>query len=570
MLTLLNRSFFGLIFFISCQTAFAQTATFDDIYDMFQVKCVSCHGGTSPQGALDLSGTPQEVYDVLVDVDPVNPAAASLGYKRVRPGYPKSSFMLHKMATEQWDDSYSLSVAEGNAMPPSPLPQLLDKEIELMRQWIQFGAPMNGTVVDPQILEDFYENGLGLPMTTPVDPPAPGEGFQMEFGPIFLAPLEEQEFFKKHVVPNNVNYEVNSLDVKFNDESHHFILYKMGEALAATKPEGLRDSEDSEMSIVENTLVAAWQNPGDYALPNGAAYKMSPNTIYDLNYHIKNYSVSGVLGGKVYVNVYTQPAGTAQEEMYSQIFPISLFDMFQGAPLGSGLEIPADGNEHTFTEHLWIPPVQGLPWPGGTWHIWQLSTHTHARGIDYDIYLADAQANKGEQLYEGFYNFDYTFNQGYYDNEHPAVLIYDELRPVNMGFGGGLIHEATYVNNGDEDLSWGGSVDDEMMLIFVHFTTNALETTSIKDTPDAFNFSIFPNPAAESCYLNYELSENSDVNLSIYDLQGKTRWQNSIKSQGAGLHNYELNVADLQLPTGIYFVECDLGGETVMRKLVVE
>ena len=569
------NSFKSLLFTAVCiffaQTAFSQS-TFEDIYEMMQVKCAGCHGGSSPAGALDLSLSQQEVYDALVGAAPVNPAAAANNYELVKAGYPDRSFLLHKIATQDWDAKYGLETAEGDVMPPNNLPALVEKEIELVRQWILFGAPMNETVVDPQLLEDYYENGLALNETTPIDPPAAGEGFQLEFGPIFLAPLEEREFYIKDELPDLGNYEVSNLDIAFNDESHHFILYKMDQQLANTRPDGLRDVEVSETSMFQNTLVAAWQNPVNYALPQGTAYKMQNGTVYDLNYHIKNYSVTGVLAGKVYVNVYTQETGTAQEEMYSQLFPISLFDMFQGAPLGSGLVVPADGEEHVFTEHLWIPPVQNLPWPGGTWHIWQLSTHTHARGVDYDIYLAEGlNGDKGEQVYEGFYNYNYTFNQGYYDWEHPAVRIFDELLPVNMGFGGGLIHEAKYVNNEDETKVWGNTTDDEMMLIFVHFTTNPITPpSSTENLSEKFELSIFPNPTTDISYLKYDLDQSAHVEIAIYDLQGKNKWQRNLGQQASGTNVFEFSKTEIGLPSGIYFVECKINGEGVTRKLVVE
>ena len=556
----------------SLQISIAQNATFEDIYEMMQVKCASCHGGASPAGALDLSLSQQEVYDALVGASPVNPAAAANNYELVKAGYPNKSFLLHKIATQDWDAKYGLETAEGDAMPPNNLPALAEKEIELVRQWILFGAPMDDTVVDPQLLEDYYENGLALPTTEPIDPPAAGEGFQLEFGPVFLAPLEEREFYIKDELHGGTNYEVANLDIAFNNESHHFILYKMDQQLANTRPDGLRDVEESETSMFENTLVAAWQNPVNYALPQGTAYKMQNGTVYDLNYHVKNYNVSGVLAGKVYVNVYTQETGTAQEEMYSQLFPISLFEMFQGAPLGSGLEVPADQEEHTFTEHLWIPPVDNLPWPGGTWHLWQLSTHTHARGVDYDIYLAEGLAgDKGEQIYEGFYNFDYSFNQGYYDWEHPAVRIFDELLPVNMGFGGGIVHEAKYVNNEDETKYWGNTTDDEMMLIFVHFTTNPLTPPSSTNTvAEKFDVSLFPNPTTGASYISYDLNHAAEVQIVIHDLQGKEKLNQNLGLQNASNHLFEFDTKAYDLPSGIYFVKVQIDGETVTRKLVVE
>jgi len=561
----------GLLTFFTLQLGFTQEATFDDIYDLFQIKCTACHGGASPQGALDLSGTKEEFYNSLVGVAPVNPAAASKGYQRVMAGYPSRSFLLQKLATSDWDSGYELEVAEGNSMPPGMLEPLAEKEIELVRQWILFGAPKEGTVVDPQLLEDYYENGLALPSTTPLDPPSAGEGFQLELGPFFLGPLEELEFYKKHKLKEDKAYEVDALDISFNDASHHFILYKMDEALAATYPEGLRNVENTEISMIQNTLVAVWQNEGPYSLPEGTAYRMREGTQFDLNYHLKNYNVNGVLAGKVYINIYTQEIGTAQEEMFSQLFPVSLFDLFLGSPIGSDLIIPNDEEEYVFTEHLWIPPLANVPFPGGTWHIWQLSTHTHARGVDYDIYLsADGNGTKGEQIFEGFYNFDYTFDQGYYDWEHPPIRYFDPLLPVNMDFGGGLVHEAKYINDGPETLYWGNSVDDEMMLIFIHFTLGEVTSSLNEIKPNSYEVEVFPNPVSDRTYLKYQLEEPANTELAIYDLQGKVKWKTNLGKQTTGIHQYALDRLELDLASGIYFLECAFDGEKVTQKMIVE
>ena len=96
-----------------------------------------------------------------------------------------------------------------------------------------------------------------------------------------------------------------------------------------------------------------------------------------------------------------------------------------------------------------------------TWNIWSLTSHTHLLGQDFDIYI------DGIQEYEGFFNQDYSFNQGYYDNEHPAIRRYFPLlTKSNPEF----IFESEFFNPGPDTVRFGGTVNDEMMLFQVQYT----------------------------------------------------------------------------------------------------
>jgi len=332
----------------------------------------------------------------------------------------------------------------------------------------------------------------------------------------------------------------------------------------------MRDVEEAEFSMISNTLVAAWQNDNDYVLPTGTAYRFQNDTHFDLNYHVKNYASTGILAAEVYVNVYTQDYGTAQQEMFSVLLPYDLFSLFFGADLGENLIIPNTGDPVVFSDHIYVP-FSGLPYPTGTWHMWQFSTHAHARAVDYDIFLATPNGTKGEQIYEGYYNFDHTFNQGYYDYEHPPVLTFDPLLPVNMGSGGGIIHEATYINDTDETLTWGNTTDDEMMLLFVHYTEEAV----ITDTEDvveeeAVQLSVFPNPARTQTTINYKLPESADVLIELFDIQGKRISEIARATQASGSYSHSLDIAKAGLSGGIYFIQLMIDGEVIgTEKLIV-
>lgn len=76
--------------------SFAQS-TFSGVHSILQTNCtISCHNGSTYSGQLDLSGTETDVYNNIVNVNPVNPAALAKGDKLIDPGYPERSFLIRK------------------------------------------------------------------------------------------------------------------------------------------------------------------------------------------------------------------------------------------------------------------------------------------------------------------------------------------------------------------------------------------------------------------------------------------------------------------------------------------
>lgn len=76
---------------------------------------------------------------------------------------------------------------------------------------------------------------------------------------------------------------------------------------------------------------------------------------------------------------------------------------------------------------------------------------------------------------------------------------------------------------------------------------------------------IFPNPAQGNMYLAYELNEAGDVDICVYDFNGRKILNLVDKHQTAGRHDLYLNTD--QLATGVYLVRMNSGG-TICKKLV--
>lgn len=81
------------------------------------------------------------------------------------------------------------------------------------------------------------------------------------------------------------------------------------------------------------------------------------------------------------------------------------------------------------------------------------------------------------------------------------------------------------------------------------------------------DFNIYPNPATETVTINFAMSRNETVVLSVYDMMGKLVDTFTNKSM-AGANQVTLDVSSLN--SGIYFVNATVGEQQISRKLVVE
>lgn len=532
------------------QPAQSQNTTFSEVYSILQANCtVGCHSGSSPSANLDLGGTEQEVYDAIVNVDPVNPYAKdSLSYKLITPGYPQSSFLLRKVS-DGIDPGLTLTnFAEGNEMPDGQTP-LAKWEIEMIRQWILFGARDTGTYVNPTTLVNYYD-GLALPaIERPRSPEDDGlEGYQVRMGPIFLEPLEEIEYFYKQRVYLPGEKEVTRIDGKLNDESHHFALFDFDPTAAGNFPEGMFEVEGILLVAYihqNSTLLGAWQYDRNMELPENSAFFWDENSTLAINYHILNYDSDSILAADAYINIYTKDV----EEDTKPI--ISVVDQL-GNDNPYILKIPPTTGNELFTEGFYYNK------PGEVWDIWSFQAHTHAMGRDYDVYLVNPDSSIGEQIYEGFYNTDYTFDQGYYDYAHPPTKTWeDPFLTVNMDYG--FYVEAKFQNTTQDTVTFGFTTEDEMFAFYMHYLEHEEDTIDgINDVAITSNITVYPNPMEEVSTINVSREVSlKNAELVLHDMMGKEVRRISSISQNAILVHRQ------NLPSGLYVYSISQEGKLI-------
>ncbi len=531
---------------------FAQSTNIE-VYNIMQTKCASCHSNANPEAGLDLEGVGAtaaeralDVYAKIANITPSNAHAASKGYKHIYKGRPDRSFLFRKISNG-FENMISSHTDEQGTMPPYPNEQLTDYEKEVFRQWILYGAPSTGNVVDLSLLEDYYTNGGEEAFPTRPAAPDPSEGFQIKMGPFFIPPASENEFYLKYEVDLGEAKEVNRVHTIISPYSHHFITYKFPTPDDAA---GVNEGFRSNNGFAQNPIVTSVAETYDIALPNKTAFFWEAEEVLDLNSHYINYSPDKVFKAEGYLNIYTQDSGTALKQMYTVLVP------------NLGIFIPNNGNVDTETAFV---NAFGNPF------VWQIGGHTHQLGTGYKIWKQTPSGDYGDLFY------DASCPGGipgcvspFYDYAHIPNRVWPEFFGINLSHG--VIHEATYINDTDSPVSWGPLSTDEMMLfamMYVNDTTglNVGISTPVENLElktELSDIIVYPNPVQDEIQVILPNTSES-INFKLYDLVGR-----EVKSV-TGLANDATTIDLTELKSGMYLYEfMNESGERKTGKLYKE
>jgi hypothetical protein len=506
------------------------------VYQILQEKCVQCHNNADPEAGLDLQGSGAnealralQVYNNLVNVTPTNAAAAAKGDAYIYPGRADRSFLFRKI-NQGLEPLLGLDAAENQPMPPYGQPSLTAVEKELLRQWILFGAPPEGEVVSEAILEGYY-SGNAIQSFPDGAPEAPDEasGFQIKMGPFYLAPTDEVEYFQKYELDLPEDVEVTRLDIQIGTYSHHMIVYDFDNGGSSNIPPGLRlDANHANIG-----LVAAVQEPTDLRLPQGSAFIWDNQLVLDLNAHYINYSATLNYQAEVYVNVYTQPAGTAAQEMHTDL--ISNFNIY----------IPNNGDLITHEQHV--------NYNAGDVYLWGVMGHTHQYGTGYKVYERLPGGVRGELIYDASCAMGIPgCVSPFFDYQHIPMRYFEPLHPLSITPAYGFIHEASWINDGPVPVNFGPTSDDEMMVMIVMYTRGLEGIVDTEEAPtQASDYQVYPNPSSGQLIIEYPFT-STPMQIHLMDASGQpvftanctgTRTPLDLSALPGGLYFYKLTDA---------------------------
>lgn len=271
-----------------------------------------------------------------------------------------------------------------------------------------------------------------------------------------------------------------------------------------------------------------------------------------MNLHIKNSSPDSILSTDLYMNVYTQDAGTTNQYMQIALFPVL------------DISIPQSTDEILFTE------IANKPNATKTWKIWNLYTHTHKYGSSYNAFVRNPDGSKGEMIYNGDYSYELGFDVGYYRTGPEVTFRYfpdNELFEIDPRIG--IVHEAGFTNTeGPDPVLWGLTSADEMMVLGVQYVEGSA-LTGVNEIAALEGLRLFPNPTNGQFSLTFNLLEKADLQISVRDLLGRQVINLYNGNSGAGIFDRTFESEQVGMTAGIYLLDINVNGNSVNKKLVI-
>ncbi len=117
------------------------------------------------------------------------------------------------------------------------------------------------------------------------------------------------------------------------------------------------------------------------------------------------------------------------------------------------------------------------------------------------------------------------------------------------------------------------TISDQEEMVLIPALPNLLSIDDSEDVEfsDFKLYQNFPNPFNPVTTIRYELSNRSDVELSIYDISGRLVTTLVSESQGSGYHEVEwrgLNSQGIALGTGLYLARINTGSSSAVIKMI--
>ena len=100
-------------------------------------------------------------------------------------------------------------------------------------------------------------------------------------------------------------------------------------------------------------------------------------------------------------------------------------------------------------------------------------------------------------------------------------------------------------------------------MIPLSITTNIQEANLRNES-----FQTYPNPATSNMSISFELTENSQVEVNIYDVVGAKVRSLDNSSFNQGFHTITTDVSDLK--KGMYFIQINTGKSQLTEKVFVQ
>ncbi|MCX8143291.1 MAG: M43 family zinc metalloprotease [Bacteroidia bacterium] len=98
----------------------------------------------------------------------------------------------------------------------------------------------------------------------------------------------------------------------------------------------------------------------------------------------------------------------------------------------------------------------------------------------------------------------------------------------------------------------------------INFST----TVGVNELTQSIGLSVSPNPTNSNFTIKFTLSDPAELNYQVTDILGKTILKSNKQTYQVGEHDIDVNIS--ALPAGIYFLQLELNGQKIARKIIKE
>ncbi|MDQ3047750.1 MAG: M43 family zinc metalloprotease, partial [Bacteroidota bacterium] len=91
----------------------------------------------------------------------------------------------------------------------------------------------------------------------------------------------------------------------------------------------------------------------------------------------------------------------------------------------------------------------------------------------------------------------------------------------------------------------------------------------VNENENEASFSIYPNPANQSCTISYRLTQQSVTKIEVMDVLGKQILSVNNAQQSAGDYTFSISKQQLNLHNGMYFIKLTVDNQTFTKKLII-
>ena len=104
------------------------------------------------------------------------------------------------------------------------------------------------------------------------------------------------------------------------------------------------------------------------------------------------------------------------------------------------------------------------------------------------------------------------------------------------------------------------------------YKSSHFEIVGINELPESGKISqarlnIYPNPANQTVFVDYNSKKSGPVEISINDLSGRTVLQQNFAIQSSGKNTLQVDISALK--KGVYLIVLNTGEQTISNKLII-